>query len=123
MTLELRSVSNRGDLSKERLTFRVTTSVDVGDYVVLQVDDVNGDVSTDVHHAFWFTYKAVTKGDLIVLYTRRGNQSSKPLKEKGTAHFYYWGLGAPIWGDDHRAAVLLEAPRWTSKSARELSGR
>lgn len=121
MTLELRSILNRGDLTKERLTFRVTSNSDVGDYVVLQVDDIDGDVSTDIRHAFWFNYKAVNKGDIVVLYTRQGNQSTKPLKDQGNAHFFFWDLAAPIWNDNDRAAVLLEAPRWTSKSVRDLT--
>lgn len=123
MNLELRSVANRGDIERERITFRVTADVDVGDFVVMQSGYVDGEVTTDIHHSFWFAYKPIEKGDLVVLYTKSGNMSSRPLKQRGLVHFFYWGLDMPIWQHEDRAAVLLAAPTWQSKSSIELAGR
>lgn len=123
MNLELRSIANKGEMERERLTFRVLSDLDVGDFVVMQSGYVDGQVTTDIHHAFWFAYKPIEKGDLVVLYTKEGSTSSRPLKQRGTAHFFYWGLDRPIWQHDDRAAVLLAAPTWQSKSSRELAGR
>ena len=120
MNLELRSIAAKGDIRNERLTFRVKTALDVGDYVLLQTSYIEGTLTTNIFNSYWFSYGAVAKGDLVVLYTRSGTNSSKPLKDAGTAHFFYWGLRDPIWDDNERAAVILHAPQWQSKPASEL---
>lgn len=120
MNLQLRYISNKGDIHKERLTLRVLADLDVGDFVILQTAIGGDDVTTQVHHALWFPYRAVSKGDLIVVYTRRGEPSSKPLKERGIAHFFYWDLQHAIWAEEDRAAVLLHAPTWDFKKSGDL---
>jgi len=120
MNFELRSIAAKGDLQNERVTLRANADLDVGDYLLMQCGYRQGSVTTDVFHTFWFPYKAVAKGDLVVLYTRKGTESSKPLKAKGLAHFFYWGLSASIWAAEAKAAVLLQAPTWDSKPARDL---
>lgn len=120
MSIELRSIVDKGNLSKERLTFRVNSNSDIGDYVILQSGFADGEVTTDIHNAFWFSYKPVKKGDLIVLYTRSGSGSVKPLKQSGFAHFYYWGLNSAMWENSERAAVVLYAPKWEAKCVNDL---
>ena len=120
MNLELRSIIGKGDFSIERLTFRAKADLDVGDFVVLQTGFYEGVVTIQAYETFWFPYQPISKGDLVVLYTKGGNPSSRPLKESGIAHFFYWDLKASIWEDETRAAVLLNAPEWDSKPARTL---
>ena len=120
MIVELRSIADKGNISKERLTLRVGADLDIGDFVVLQTGCADGDVTTDVYHAFWFPYQPVAKGDIVILYTRKGTASSKPLKVSGQAHFFYWNLDQTIWGGGDKAAVLLHAPAWEGKAARKL---
>lgn len=120
MNMELRSIVSKGDLQKERITFRVLSDVDVGDYALLQTGFYEDELSTTVYNAFWFPYKQVARGDIVVLYTRRGTPSSKPLKGKGLAHFFYMDRDKPIWGDIDTGAVLLEAPSWQGRGASQL---
>ena len=120
MNLELRSIASKGDHRKERITFRVRSDLDVGDYALLQTGFYEGEVTTTVYNAYWFPYKRVARGDLVVLYTRKGTPSAKPLKESGQAHFFYMDLDEPIWGDPDTGAVLLEASSWQGKGSTQL---
>lgn len=119
MKLALRSIIERGNIAKERLTLKVESDVDIGDYAVLQCRIFDGVLNTDVLRAFWFPYSPVLSGDLIVLYSKKGEPRSKLLSNGSKAHFFYWGFDESIWSADV-AAVVLEAPNWISKPASQL---
>jgi len=121
MSLKLRSIIERGNLSKERLTLKAADNIDIGDYAVFQCAIVDGVLTTVVKRTFWFQYDQIEKGDLVVLYTKSGESRSKVLSTGSKAHFFYWGLQNPIWGNDELAAVVLKAPQWESKSVSELT--
>lgn len=120
MNLEIRSIVEKGDRQKERLTLRCTSDTDLGHYVLLQTSSRNGVVNTGVMRTMWFPDKLIQKGDLVVIYTRAGTQSEKALTTGKTAHFFYWGHSTPIWTDDDAGVVLLHAPDWEGRIASEL---
>ena len=120
MRLAIRSVVDRGHVAKERLILRVRAATDVGDYALIQSDFQGDSVTTATHHTYWFPYKAVKSGDLVVLYTKSGRINEKVLPDGKRVHFFYWGLDEPIWSGQDRAPVLLHAPEWISKSPVEL---
>lgn len=120
MKIEIRYVSDKGALGKERLVLHVVADTDIGDYLVLQTGFNDGCVTIATFETYWFPYKAVSAGDLVVLYTRSGTKTQKDLKGGRTAHFFYWGLTFPIWDREDRALVVLHAPEWISKSPEEL---
>lgn len=123
MSLELRSILEAGQSLKERLTLRATADLDVGDYAILQCRFVDNTLTTDVLRAFWFPYSAISKGDLVVLYTKGGTARQKILESGASAHFFYWGESNPVWNDDDVAPVVLHAPEWTTFSALKLRGQ
>lgn len=119
MQLELKNFADAGVIDKERLIIRVLADVNIGYYVVLRskTNDSGGPIS-GTKDAYWFPDVEVSRGDLIVLYTKSGTPSKKPLKSgDGLAHFYYWRKIAPFWGAEQRnTAVLMYADSWASKS-------
>lgn len=124
MNLELRSIIRAGELSHERITLRVRSSTDVGDYLLAQSGlGENDEVTIRLQYTYWFTYKPVAAGDLIVLYTKVGTDSEKVLTTGKKAHFFYWGQSSAIWDRPDRAAVLLNAPTWEHKPAKALFAR
>jgi hypothetical protein len=120
MNLEFRSIVERGDHSKERITLRCLGETDLGHYVLLQTSSREGVASTDVLRTMWFPDKIVEKGDLIVLYTKSGYNSEKVLKTGKKAHFIYWDIPKPIWSDKETAVVLLHAPNWEARLVEDL---
>lgn len=120
MKLEIQSVADKGLFEKERLVLKVIADTDIGDYLVIQTGFGNGSVTIGTYQTYWFPYKAVSVGDLVVLYTKSGKENTKELKGGRSAHFFYWGLGSAIWNRKDRAPVVLHAPEWISKSPDEL---
>jgi len=120
MNLEIRSIADKGDAAKERLTLRCTEDTDMGHYVLLHTNSRNGVVNTGVNHVMWFPDKLVQKGDLVIVYTKPGTQSEKVLTTGKKAHFLYWGYSTSIWRDDAAGAVLLHAPEWEARLAGDM---
>jgi len=123
MKLELRSIVAPGDLKNERLTLRALENLDVGDFLVAQAGYVDDSPTTQLFHALWFPYKVIRKGDLVVIYTKEGSNKERVLDRGNKAHFYYFDLSDPIWADANKSALVLHAPTWESKSAKELKRR
>jgi hypothetical protein len=120
MSLKLKSIADKGDLQKERLVLSVINDTDLGFYALLRTSLNNGVVTTGVHNAFWFPYKSVKAGDLVVVYSKRGTESQKGVEGGRTAHFLYWGRTEPLWGTHDKGVVLLYAPTWHSAGVDEL---
>jgi len=122
MNIQIRSVADKGVAKQERLVLRVLVDSDLGDYVMLQTgfNEKTKHVTAHVYHAFWFPDKIVAAGDLVVLYTKDGNNSEKQIEGGKITHFFYWGLTGAIWASQSKASVLLHAPAWESKKPGEF---
>lgn len=120
MKLEIQKVADKGNYNKERLILRAKAATDVGDYILIQAGYSDGGVNIGIHNTYWFPYKDIGVGDLVVLYTKSGKENEKVLSNGRKAHFFYWGLGEKTWDSGDKAPVLMHAPEWTSKAPDEL---
>lgn len=108
MRLEIRSFADAGNLEKERLILRVSSDTDIGEYAVLRSGTgSSGSPTSGRKMAYWFPDVNVNAGDIVVLYSKKGTRSEKPLTEGRTAHFFYWGSSTPLWVPGRCAVVLL----------------
>jgi hypothetical protein len=113
MSVQIKHVLKRGEHGSERLVIKVLADDDIGAYAVFQVLTADGSVTNAVRHAYWFPDQPVATGDLVVLYTKPGTQSSKLNKNGQRSYFFYWSREEAVWGEDGAAAVLLHDPHWT----------
>ena len=120
MIIEFKSIADRGNYDKERLVLKVLADTDIGDYLIAQTDALGQDIGTELYHTFWPSFKNVSGGDLVVLYTKSGKHNEKERSHGRHTHFDYWGLSSPIWSENDKAALVLYAPEMTSKRADEL---
>ena len=120
MKIDIQSIADKGNLEKERLILKVITDTNIGDYLVLQTGFNNDEVTIATFQSYWFPYKPVSAGDIVVIYTRSGKENEKELKEGRKAYFFYWGINSAIWNRKDRTPVVLHAPEWISKSPDEL---
>ena len=99
MSFRISSIQNAGDIAKERLVLRADLAVDLGAYAIFCCWAADGDEvsSGDLPAAYWIEDQKVEKDDLIVLYTKAGNRSSKVSDSGRTSHFFYWGRQSPLW--------------------------
>jgi hypothetical protein len=114
MNLEIRSFSGVGDLSNERIILKALTDIDVGDYALFRsgLGSSGHQPTSGRKIAYWFPDEDVKANDLVVLYTKKGSRSSKPMDGGRTAYFFYWGRDEALWNDKQFGAVLLEVAAW-----------
>lgn len=120
MKVDVQSVADKGNYTKERIVLEVLSDTDIGDYILFCTGYADETVTTAIRNTCWFPYKAVHKGDLVVLYTKFGRDSERTRKDGSKSHFFYWGLEHPIWQQENHAAVLLYAPKWKGWAPDEL---
>lgn len=116
MMVEIRYIKHPGELKDERLVLKVLKDCDIGMYLTFDTTYTeDGKVSNLVRHPYWFPDKKVKAGDLVVLYTKKGEQSEKKNTDGSTSHFFYRGLERTIWNQSADCAVLLEISTWTTR--------
>lgn len=114
MNIEVVDIKNRGERNKERLVLKALSDLDIGYYIVFQTTKTGENTfSGNPERVFWFPDKEVEEGDLIVLYSKKGKNSSRQNKSGNTTHFFYWGQEPPIYKDEKKMAVVIEAKGWT----------
>jgi hypothetical protein len=116
MSLNIRNITDPGNDERERVVFDVTADIDVGKYLVLKTTRVDTKISSKATDVYWFPDKKVKKGDVVVLYTKSGIDSSTLSEKDGnTSYFFYWRKPSPIFGSENDAVVLVSSDRWEYK--------
>jgi hypothetical protein len=113
MKLEISSFADVGQLQKERIVLKASSDIDVGDYAIFRSWTRDGAKPTSGRKtAYWFPDGEVRAGDLVVLYTKKGQSSTKALDSGHTAHFFYWGLDSTLWDEGGHGACVLRVSEW-----------
>lgn len=116
MKLSIKSVKEHGDLPKERIILKALENVDIGNYMIADTTYIDEEqVSNKLRHTFWLPDVKVCKDDLIVLYTKAGNESVQKNKSGNKTYFFYWDLGLTIWNKEEDAAAIFLVNSWISK--------
>ena len=116
MKLVIKYVKEHGDLQGERIVLKALEDIEVGNYMIADTTYMNeSEVSNKLRHPFWIPDKHVGKGDLIVIYTKKGRDTTKNNESGNKTHFFYWGLRDTIWNKDGDAAVVFAIKDWTTE--------
>ena len=116
MNLAIRRVSDAGNLAKERLVLYAESDVDVGRFILCRSTVLGeGEVSTKIRSSFWLPDLSVNAGDLVIIYTKSGKNSTRTNNDGSKSHFLYRGLTGPLWNEDNACAVLFETEDWEMK--------
>lgn len=111
MKLKLISFGDAGNMSEERIGFRVLQPCNLKFFVVYHTENKERGFYNRPKHVFWFYPKDVNVGDEVVLYTKDGVDSTEE-RNGHKIHFIYWRLQEPILeaGD---CIVLSEVNDWS----------
>jgi hypothetical protein len=116
MSIEIKYVKDAGIMKKERIVLKVKSDDDVGRYLLFDTTYVDTNkVSNKVRHSYWFPDKPVKKNDVVVVYTKAGDNIARLNSDGTETHFFYIGLSESIWNIDGDCAVLLEIDKWQFK--------
>ena len=113
MKLKITAIRDPGTLNKERVVMKAEASTDIGQYVLLRVDTIDGKPTTTVRNTYWFPDKSINPGDYVIVYSKEGNNSDKDFNNV-TSHFFYWGSSVTLWDTKSVGATVLHAPDWES---------
>jgi len=114
MKLKIKNIKNK-ETDEERVVLTVSEDCDIGKYFIFISKKINDKiVYTSIKRPFWFPDKVVKKGDLVVLYTKKGDDSFKENKDGSTSHFYFRNLKSPIHIDNYYA-LLVESNTWKTE--------
>jgi hypothetical protein len=114
MNLQPLTVKDAGNLSKERLVFTVAEdATELGEQIIMACPSSEGGmVIPEPKFVYWFNDTKVNTGDLVVLYSKSGDNKQKPRSKTTKTYFFYWSLDQPIWGDGELSAVILHSDDW-----------
>lgn len=116
MKITIKEVKEHGNLKDERIILKILNDTDIGSYMLADTTYISEDeVSNKLRHTFWMPDKLVKKNDLIVIYTKDGEASSKKNKSGSTTYFFYWGIDKTIWNKHKDSATIFFINDWLSK--------
>lgn len=118
MNIQIKYVKDAGILSKERIILKTLRDDNIGDYIIADTTyKSGGEVSNKLRHMFWIPDKKVKKDDLIVIYTKTGNDKSVQNESGNQTHFFYWGLEETIWNKNEDNAIIFHIDQWDIKKS------
>lgn len=117
MKIIIKYIKDFGNPEKERVVLKVNASTNIGQYVVAESVKVNDNaISAEIKNQYWFPDQELKVGDLVVLYTKKGEKKSVLNKDGSTTYFFYWGLENPLSSVKKSCVVLFET-LWMFKEA------
>lgn len=120
--LKFKMVNNAGDYEKENIVFEATNDIEsLYDFVLFfSVEDTETGLPVyDKCRVLTFDEIELQKGDLLQIYTRKGDDKTTVDAEAiAFCNVVYWGLSEPIWNTPHSSFELMK--RGDSYSGRTI---
>ena len=77
MEIRISSIADKGNLSSERIGFKVLQTCQLKYYIAIKTKKTEGGFRNIGDAFFWFLPQTVNKNDNVVLYTKNGENSIK----------------------------------------------
>ena len=109
MNVDIKYIKDANIFSDERVVLIVNEDCNLGSFMVMKGKSLGVDsISSRLHNSYWFPDIKVKRGDLVVLYSKKGSQSEKQNPSGSVSYFFYWNKDESMWTHDEDCAVLLE---------------
>lgn len=118
MKVKIRGVVDGNNHKNEMLVIDVMEDTDMGQYLVMDSTyKPDGTVSNRFRHIYWFPPKKVKKGDIVILFTKKGEDITDQEANQ-VVHFFYWNVESSVWNNAGDCVVLLHCDDGTHKSVK-----
>lgn len=112
MEITITSIGDKGNLESERIGLKALKECELKFYQLFKTKFGDDGFTNRSNAVYWFAPLKVKAGDIIVVYTKKGN-TNKEIKADGTTIYWlYWGLDEPIFKDTKEGVVLVEIVNW-----------
>lgn len=113
MKFKIRAVKDHDNIDKERVVIEILEDGNVGELILATTTQQSEDrVSSQINNPYWIPDQDVTKGDLIVVYTKNGQINSRKNKDDSTSHFFYIGEKQPLYAESNNTVVVFDISNW-----------
>lgn len=108
MKLKIRGVFGE-DLEDERIVIDVVAdSKEQENYILFDTTyDDKGKVSNKHRHPFFFKTSQLKKDEVILIYTKKGEDHPGKSSKGTRMDVLYWGLDTCVWNNDKDNALLV----------------
>lgn len=116
MSFQLIDIKDKKDLVNERVVFKVLKNINAHFFIVLHTRHLPslGKIDTNALNMYWFLSCELKQNDLVVLYTKYGQYSTKENGDGSQSHFFYWGKDKPLFITTEDCAVVIEVLSWAT---------
>ena len=114
MRMRIVDILDRGVPNKERIHISVDADTDLQFFVVLETMSRGSAIQAGGLQAFWFPAKEVKAGEMVLLFTAGGTESTFVAEDKVKVHLRYWGRKNTIFHAPTSTAALMEVAEWAT---------
>lgn len=112
MELVITGIGNKGQLAEERVGFKVQKKCNLKNYFIFSTHFMEAGFYNRSKNSFWFPPREANIGDIVVLYTKAGTDSSQKNDDDTTTYYYHWGLTESIFTSENHGVVIGEVNDW-----------
>lgn len=115
MKFKIDGLKEPGNLEKERVVIKILEDGNVGELMVATTTQQNEDrVSSKIKNPYWIPDQDVIKGDLVIIYTKDGQKSSRKNDGGSSSYFFYIGMDRPLYAEINKTVVVFDISNWSS---------
>lgn len=114
MKYKIRGLREPGNLEKERVTIEILEDGDAGKLIITSTIQKGPDnVSPRIKNPYWIPDQEVKMGDLVIVYTKKGQNNVRKNNDDTTSYFFYMGLTDALYDEDNKTAAVFSIAKWT----------
>ncbi|MDY4374014.1 hypothetical protein [Pectobacterium carotovorum] len=113
MKFKINWLKEPGNIEKERVVIEILEDGNAGDLIVTStVQQGENEISSKIKNPYWIPDQDVEKGDLIIIYTKKGRKSNRTNSDNSSSYFFYIGMDEPLYNESNETAVVFDISDW-----------
>jgi len=113
MKFKIINIREPGNIEKERVVIEVLEDGNVGTLVISStVLQTENSVSPKIKNPYWIPDQEVKKGDLIVVYSKKGKRNNRKNSDNTSSYFFYIGVEYALYEGGEDTAVVFDIGNW-----------
>lgn len=114
MKYKIRGLREPGNLEKERVAIEILEDGDAGNLIITStIQQGPGKVSPKIKNPYWIPDQQVNKGDLVIVYTKKGQSNVRENDDDTKSYFFYMGMTEALYGTGNSTAAVFSIAKWT----------